>query len=110
MGQAFVEIVAKQKGCILCDLAIGVLEEIAPEFTPGTLRWTVVDVGSREGLLRFDQLTRIVGRRPSVPAIVINEAIAFDHIPDYDRLHQAVKQALEGSDGKDSAPLTGADG
>ncbi len=28
----FVEIVAKKKGCVLCDLAIGILEEISPEF------------------------------------------------------------------------------
>jgi hypothetical protein len=96
--EAFVEIVAKQKGCVLCDLAIGVLEEIVPEFAPGALKWAVVDVGARGGLLRLDQLTRIVGRRPSVPSIIINEDIAFDHIPDYDRLYQAVKCALEGPD------------
>lgn len=94
----FVEIIAKQKGCILCDLAIAVLEEIAPEFPPGVLRWEVVDVGARQGLLRLDQLTRITGCRLSVPSIIINEGIAFDHIPDYDRLHEAVKQALERSD------------
>jgi len=91
----FVEIIAKQKGCILCDLAIAVLEEIAPAFTPGVLRWEVVDVGARQGLLRLDQLTRITGCRLSVPSIIINEAVAFDHIPDYHRLHEAVKQALE---------------
>jgi hypothetical protein len=34
-----VEIVAKQKGCMLCDLAIGILEEIAPEFAPERLQW-----------------------------------------------------------------------
>ncbi len=94
----FVEIIAKQKGCILCDLAIAVLEEIAPEFTPGVLRWEVVDVGARQGLLRLDQLTRITGCRLSVPSIIINEAVAFDHIPDYDRLHEAVQQALDRSD------------
>lgn len=33
-----VEIVAKKKGCVLCDLAIGILEEIAPEFEEGLLR------------------------------------------------------------------------
>jgi hypothetical protein len=30
--EVFVEIVAKKKGCVLCDLAIGILEEISPEF------------------------------------------------------------------------------
>jgi hypothetical protein len=40
----FVEIVAKKKGCMLCDLAITVLEEISPEFDKGILKWDVVDV------------------------------------------------------------------
>ena len=48
----FVEIVAKKKGCMLCDLAIGILEEIAPEFDDGMLRWDVVDVG-RMGMFNF---------------------------------------------------------
>ena len=29
---AFVEIVAKKKGCMMCDLAVAILEEIEPEF------------------------------------------------------------------------------
>ena len=45
-----VEIVARKKGCMLCDLAIGVLEEISPEFDDGILRWEVVDVSDRNGL------------------------------------------------------------
>lgn len=92
----FVEIVAKKKGCMLCDLAIGILEEIAPEFDDGMLRWDVVDVGDRDGLRRFDDLTNICGRRPAVPSIVINERIAFDHIPDFEALSVAVREALDG--------------
>jgi hypothetical protein len=46
----FVEIVAKKKGCMLCDLALAVLEEIAPEFEEGILAWEVVDMGTKEGL------------------------------------------------------------
>ena len=90
----FVEIVAKKKGCMLCDLAIGILEEIAPEFDDGMLRWDVVDVGARNGLARFDELTTICGHRPAVPSIVINERIAFDHIPDFEALTDAVRQAM----------------
>ena len=90
----FVEIVAKKKGCMLCDLAIGILEEISPEFREGVLRWEVVDVGTREGIDRFDDLTKIGGRRPAVPSIVINEKIAFDNIPDMEVLAEAVRDAL----------------
>ena len=91
---AYVEIVAKKKGCMLCDLAIGILEEIAPEFAEGMLRWDVVDVGRRDGIDRFDALTEICGRRPAVPSIVINEKIAFDNIPDMESLSSAVRQTI----------------
>lgn len=91
----FVEIVAKKKGCVLCDLAIGILEEISPEFDEGILEWDVVDVGSRDGLYRHDELTKMCGRRPAVPSIVINERIAFDNIPDFEALSDAVRQALK---------------
>jgi hypothetical protein len=51
-----VEIIAKQKRCMLCDLAIAILEEIVPDFEPGVLQWKVVDVGSREGVARHADL------------------------------------------------------
>lgn len=87
-----VEIVAKKKGCMMCDLAIGILEEIEPEFEPGILQWEVVDVSSRQGVERQAELASICGRLPAVPSIVINERIAFDHIPDMDALTEAVKE------------------
>jgi len=90
----FVEIVAKRKGCMLCDLAIGILEEISPEFEEDILKWDVVDVADREGLRRFDQLTDICGRRPAVPSIVINERIAFNNITDMESLTEAVRQTI----------------
>ncbi len=90
----YVEIVARKKGCMLCDLAIGILEEIAPDFEEGILRWEVVDMGDRTGLARYDELVRICGRKPSVPSIVIDGRIAFDNVPDFDSLSEAVRQAL----------------
>ena len=92
--EALVEIVAKRKGCMLCDLAIGILEEISPEFEEGKLRWEVVDVSDRTGIGRFDELTQLCGRRPAVPSIVINEQIAFDNIPDMESLSIAVRQTI----------------
>jgi hypothetical protein len=92
--EVFVEIVAKKKGCMLCDLAIGILEEIAPEFADGMLRWEVVDMGDRDGLRRYDELVKLCGQRPAVPSIVINERIAFDHIPDFEALSGAVLECL----------------
>lgn len=89
-----VEIVAKQKGCMLCDLAIAILEEIAPEFEEGVLKWAVVDVSSKDGVMRHAELGSICRRLPAVPSIIINERIAFDHIPDMDTLSEAVRESL----------------
>jgi len=92
-GQVIVEIVAKKKGCMLCDLAIGILEEVAPEFENGVLAWEVVDVSDRDCLSRYDVLAELCGRRPAVPSIVINNEIAFDNIPDMESLAEAVRRA-----------------
>jgi hypothetical protein len=90
-----VEIVAKKKGCMLCDLAIAILEEIAPEFEKEVLQWKVVDVGSREGVMRHVELGKICKRMPAVPSIVINEKIAFDNIPDMEALSEAVRESMQ---------------
>lgn len=94
LQNVIVEIVAKKKGCILCDLALAILEEIAPEFEKEVLQWTVVDVGSREGVMRHAELGIICKRMPTVPSIVINEKIAFDNIPDMEALSAAVRKAM----------------
>jgi len=92
--KVIVEIVAKQKGCILCDLAIAILEEIAPEFEQGLLHWKVVDVGSKEGIVRHAELKTICGRMPPVPSIVINENITFNNIPYMEALSVAVRKTI----------------
>jgi hypothetical protein len=86
-----VEIVAKKTGCMLCDLALAMLEEIAPEFEKEVLRWKVIDVSSREGVMRHAELGAICKRMPAVPSIVINEQIAFDNIPDMETLSEAIR-------------------
>jgi hypothetical protein len=91
----FVEIVARKKGCMLCDLALAILEEIAPEFEKGVLQWTVVDVGSKEGVMRHAELGAICKRMPAVPSIVINEQIAFDNIPDMETLSETIRKAID---------------
>jgi hypothetical protein len=93
--QIRVEIVAKKKGCVLCDLAVAILEEIQPEFEAGTLTWEVVDVGSREGVVRHAELGKICGRLPAFPSLVINEHIAFDNIPDMESLTTAVRRSID---------------
>lgn len=78
---------------MLCDLAVAILEEIAEEFEEGVLVWEIVDMGDREGLERHETLTSLCGTKPAVPSIVINEEIAFDHIPDMEAFARTVKKA-----------------
>ena len=94
LQRVMVEIVAKKKGCMLCDLALAILEEIAPEFERGVLQWTVVDVGSKEGVMRHAELGNICKRMPAVPSIIINEEIAVDNIPDIEALAEAVRKSI----------------
>jgi hypothetical protein len=89
-----VEIIAKQKGCIQCDLAITILKEISPELEKGVLQWAVVDVNSRDGVRRHAEMGTIFNRMPAIPSIVINERIAFDNIPDMEALSRAVRQSI----------------
>jgi 2-polyprenyl-3-methyl-5-hydroxy-6-metoxy-1,4-benzoquinol methylase len=49
-------------------------------------------MGSREGLARHETLTRLCGKKPAVPSIVINEKIAFDNIPEMGHLTEAEKR------------------
>ena len=92
--KVMIEIVAKKKGCMLCDLALAILEEIAPEFEKGVLQWEVVDVSSKEGVMRHAELGAICKRMPAVPSITINERIAFDNIPDMETLSAAVRETI----------------
>ena len=79
---------------MLCDLALAILEEIAPEFEKEVLQRTVVDVGSKDGVMHQAELSAMCKRMPAVPSIVFNERIAFDNIPDMEALSAAVKKAL----------------
>jgi hypothetical protein len=92
--KVFVEIVAKKKGCVLCELAIAILEEVSEDLQGDLLAWDVVDLGALEGIQRHNELTRLCGRRPPTPSIVIDERIAFDNIPDFDSLSYAVREAI----------------
>jgi hypothetical protein len=92
--KVFVEIVAKKKGCVLCDIAEAILEELSEDLEKDLLTWDIVDLGSREGIQRHNELTKLCDRRPPAPSIVIDERIAFDNIPDFDSLSLAVREAI----------------
>jgi|GEM_PF-730992 len=105
--RVFVEIVAKQKGCVLCDLAVAILEEIQETLEEGILSWTIVDVGDRAGLVRYGDLARLCGRKPPVPSLVINGILAFENIPDPNALSGAVNEIItRSSSGADEEAKT----
>jgi hypothetical protein len=79
---------------MLCDLALAILGEIAPEFERGSFNGKLSMWGSKEGIERQAELKRICGRMPSVPSIVMNERIVFDNIPEMEALSSAARQAI----------------
>lgn len=90
---------------MMCDLALAVLEEIAPEFEKGALQWTVVDVGSKAGAMRHAELGKICNRMPPVPSIVIDACIAFNSIPDVEALSEAIRTAIQSKSKKSMVRL-----
>jgi len=54
----------------------------------------VVDVGSKEGVMRHAEPGAFCKRMPAVQSIVINEQIAFDNIPDMATLSEAIRNTI----------------
>ena len=96
----FVEIVAQGPACVLCQLAIASLEAVSLRFLDldkgnERLTWAMVDSSTREGIERLRELYTRLDTRIAVPSILINEQVAFDHIPDEDSLIAAIRRALD---------------
>jgi hypothetical protein len=62
---------------------VGVIEELEAE-QPGYFTWSVVDVSTREGIKRLQELRPSTGRQIPVPGVVVDGEITFDRIPDMD--------------------------
>ncbi len=70
------------------------LDEVSPIFKD-QLIYSMMDISKPEGLERLKQVRKKLDRKPNIPSILINEAIAFDAIPDSDSLIEAIRQRLE---------------
>ena len=68
---------------MLCVLAVDAMEEIQVE-QPGRFTWTVVDVSTKDGVKRLQELRPAAGRLIPVPGVLVNGAIVFDSIPQMD--------------------------
>ncbi len=68
---------------MLCVLAVGAMEEIEEE-QPGRFTWTVVDVSTKDGVKRLQELRPAAGRQIPVPGVLVNGSIVFDSIPQMD--------------------------
>ncbi len=68
---------------MLCVLAVDAMEEIEDE-QPGRFTWTVVDVSTKEGVKRLQELRPSAGRQIPVPGVLVDGAIVFEAIPQMD--------------------------
>lgn len=76
---------------MLCTLAVGVIEELEAE-QPGYFTWSVVDVSTREGIKRLQELRPSTGRQIPVPGVVVDGEITFDRIPDMDEFTEWLQE------------------
>ena len=68
---------------MLCNLAVGVMEELEAE-QPEHFTWSVLDASTREGVKRLQELRPSAGRQIPVPSVMVDGKITFDRIPDMD--------------------------
>jgi hypothetical protein len=68
---------------VLCNLAVGVMEELEAE-QPEHFTWSVLDASTREGVKRLQELRPSAGRQIPVPSVMVDGQITFDRIPDMD--------------------------
>ena len=76
---------------MLCTLAVGVIEELEAD-QPGYFTWSVVDVSTREGIKRLQELRPNTGRQIPVPGVVVDGEIIFDSIPDMDEFTEWLQE------------------
>lgn len=66
---------------MLCNLAVGAMEELEEEH-PERFTWSVVDVSTKEGVKRLQELRPGAGRQIPVPGVLVDGSVVFDNIPE----------------------------
>jgi hypothetical protein len=89
-----IEVISEGPHCTPCLYAIEAVEQVANSFGP-LVAWEVVSLREHAGVGRFRALRRVIGSRIPIPAVIINEQLAFDGVPDVDDLRRVVLLALE---------------
>lgn len=87
------EVIHEGPHCIVCEYMAKVVETIAPEFGE-LLRWEKVIITQMEGALRFEELSKTLGRFPPVPSIVINGKLVFDITPGTEKLREHLQAMI----------------
>jgi hypothetical protein len=88
-----VEIVSSGPDCLLCPLALEMLEMVAPQFGE-RLTWAVIDLSTGEGREYIREIYTRLDTKIMIPSILINGQVAFTSIPDEDGLVEAIEEGL----------------
>lgn len=76
---------------MLCNLAVGVMEELEAEH-PEHFTWSMLDASTREGVKRLQELRPGAGRQIPVPGVMVDGEITFDRIPDMDEFTEWLQE------------------
>lgn len=76
---------------MLCNLAGDAMAELEREHA-GRFTWTMVDVSTREGVKRLQELRPATGRMIPVPGVLVDGVIEFDSIPETEEFREWLLQ------------------
>jgi thiol-disulfide isomerase/thioredoxin len=88
-----IEVISEGPHCVPCEYAIAAVEYVS-EFYEGRIEVKVLETKRRADAIRYLELTRLLGGRLPVPAILLEGRLVFDTIPGPDELRRVLDQAL----------------
>lgn len=92
----YIEVLHEGPHCIACEYMAKVVAAAAAKFED-QLEWHLVVLTRKEGAVRFDVLSRELGRLAPVPSIFINGKLVFDTIPAVEELDAQLHTCLQHS-------------
>ncbi|GAB4247743.1 MAG: hypothetical protein Kow00129_08340 [Thermoleophilia bacterium] len=79
---------------MLCNLAVDAMAELEDEH-PGRFTWTLIDVSTREGVKRLQELRPAAGRQIPVPGVLVDGQIIFENIPEMEEFNAWLMEQAE---------------
>ncbi len=94
MKKICLEVLHEGEHCIPCVYMTKVVESVASDYDE-YLQWEKIVITKKQGALRFDEISKKLGRPAPVPSIFINGELVFDMTPGVEVLKAAIEQYIQ---------------